>query len=140
MSLSFVDTFQDQLSWIGESKMQQDSVLLEGDMLESPTKSGSTDSGFKSKAFNMFYKSVLNKQDLPGKLQESLDTLDEPISDTLSRDLRGIAVKIRHVLLPTSSASAYKSVMKDWDLWVRKLTESSDVIMIINSTNLRRVR
>lgn len=37
--------------------------------------------------------------------------------DTLLRDLRGVASKIRHIILPTSSATAYKNVIKDWDLW-----------------------
>lgn len=46
---------------------------------------------------------------------QHLDTLDEPISTTLLRDLRLIGVKIRHVLLPTSSTSSNE--LKNWDLW-----------------------
>ena len=53
-----------------------------------------------------------------GRLAEQLDTLDEPILDTLMRDLRGIGEKMRHVILPTSASGAYRTVLKDWDLWV----------------------
>ena len=59
------------------------------------------------------------KQVVPeGQIAEQMDTLDEPIMDTLMRDLRGIAEKIKHVILPTSKSVAYRCVLKDWDLWV----------------------
>lgn len=59
------------------------------------------------------------KQSVPDSVMaEQLDTLDEPIMETLLRDLRGIGEKIRHVILPTSKSLAYRSVLKDWDLWV----------------------
>jgi hypothetical protein len=94
---------EDQLEWMDEIsyKMQQgDSVLLEGDMMSesSSTSNVKTKSGHAGNA-------------------PSMDTLDEPISETLLRDLKGIASKTRHILLPTSSSGAYKSVLKDWDLW-----------------------
>ena len=53
-----------------------------------------------------------------GLLVEQLDTLDEPILDTLMRDLRGIGLKTKHVIFPTSKSQAYRTVLKDWDLWV----------------------
>lgn len=51
-------------------------------------------------------------------LADNLDTLDEPISETLFRDLRGIFAKVTHVALPTKSKNAaYRVLLKDWDLW-----------------------
>jgi len=43
-------------------------------------------------------------------------TLDEPVSETLKRDLRGIAVKLKYVLLPREQETAIKELRK-WDLW-----------------------
>lgn len=75
-------------------------VLLEGELAEtSPSNAGLSSSSAKIPELN-------------------LDTLDEPIYDTLMRDLTGIVTKVRHVILPTSKSGAYKSVLKDWDLWV----------------------
>lgn len=58
-------------------------------------------------------------------------TLDEPVLDTLSRDLKSVWVKLKHVLLPRSTSNnngwrnAYNpesnedtlNKLKDWDLW-----------------------
>ncbi|BGP27972.1 hypothetical protein JCM10295v2_006959 [Rhodotorula toruloides] len=41
------------------------------------------------------------------------DTLDEPVSETIMRDLRAIGNKIVQVLHPTSE----NAVLRDWDLW-----------------------
>ncbi|GJN94152.1 hypothetical protein Rhopal_007226-T1 [Rhodotorula paludigena] len=41
------------------------------------------------------------------------DTLDEPVSETIMRDLRAIGNKIVQVLHPTSD----NAVLRDWDLW-----------------------
>ncbi|KAK4048688.1 hypothetical protein OIV83_004658 [Microbotryomycetes sp. JL201] len=41
------------------------------------------------------------------------NTLDEPVSETIMRDLRAIGVKIVQVLHPT----AENAVLRDWDLW-----------------------
>lgn len=101
--LNVSNDIDDQLDWIDEIKMQQDVVLLEGDMM-------STDSPSTS-SIN------IKSSHSGGSHVPSMDTLDEPISETLLRDLKGIASKTRHILLPTSSSGAYKSVLKDWDLW-----------------------
>ncbi|XP_041460681.1 protein YIPF6-like [Lytechinus variegatus] len=52
---------------------------------------------------------------VPGALEEDLEpsTLDEPIRDTLMRDLRAIGVKFGHALYPKQS----KALLRDWDLW-----------------------
>lgn len=47
----------------------------------------------------------------------SWDTLDEPIWDTIRRDLSNIVYKLRHVLMPLSDVNVYINVCKNWDLW-----------------------
>ncbi|XP_055331492.1 protein YIPF6-like [Paramacrobiotus metropolitanus] len=44
---------------------------------------------------------------------EDLNTLDEPIRTTIFRDLKAIAQKFFHVLIPRKS----KALLRDWDLW-----------------------
>ncbi|KAJ2964738.1 hypothetical protein NQZ79_g326 [Umbelopsis isabellina] len=41
------------------------------------------------------------------------DTLDEPVSVTIMRDLRQVAQKLRQVLYPQGD----RNVLRDWDLW-----------------------
>ncbi|PAV16215.1 Yip1-domain-containing [Pyrrhoderma noxium] len=45
-----------------------------------------------------------------------VDTLDEPVSTTILRDLRSIAVKLVQVLYPRRTGSG-REVLRDWDLW-----------------------
>ncbi|KZT29758.1 Yip1-domain-containing protein [Neolentinus lepideus HHB14362 ss-1] len=45
-----------------------------------------------------------------------VDTLDEPTSKTLTRDLLSIYSKLVQVLYPRRSGSA-REVLRDWDLW-----------------------
>ncbi|KAI2800681.1 hypothetical protein RDWZM_009009 [Blomia tropicalis] len=47
----------------------------------------------------------------------SWDTLDEPIWDTISRDISSIGLKLRHILIPLSEKDVYHNVCKNWDLW-----------------------
>jgi hypothetical protein len=42
-----------------------------------------------------------------------ISTLDEPVSVTISRDLKAIAYKFAHVFFPKQSTL----LLKDWDLW-----------------------
>ncbi|XP_023722963.1 protein YIPF6 [Cryptotermes secundus] len=48
----------------------------------------------------------------PGNEPE-FNTLDEPIRDTVLRDLRAVGIKFYHVLYPKEK----KSLLKEWDLW-----------------------
>lgn len=53
-----------------------------------------------------------------GKIQKQgsgpdFNTLDEPIRDTVLRDLRAVGVKFYHVLYPREK----QSLLKEWDLW-----------------------
>ncbi|OZJ01882.1 hypothetical protein BZG36_05011 [Bifiguratus adelaidae] len=43
----------------------------------------------------------------------TMDTLDEPVTETIMRDVRSIAQKLRQVLHPKGR----RDVLKDWDLW-----------------------
>lgn len=40
-------------------------------------------------------------------------TLDEPVKDTILRDLKAVGIKFYHVLYPKKK----KALLKDWDLW-----------------------
>ena len=88
----------DTLDWMGEVTINTE-VALEGDMIESPIP---------------FQKKIKKENSV-----DTLDTLDEDISETLLRDLRGIRDKVIHITFPFSSTSSYKTLLKDWDLWVR---------------------
>lgn len=44
--------------------------------------------------------------------QMDFDSLDEPISVTLARDLKGIVTKLKLVAVPLSSGTVYKCVVK----------------------------
>ncbi|KAF7996354.1 hypothetical protein HCN44_001986 [Aphidius gifuensis] len=45
--------------------------------------------------------------------EPDFNTLDEPIRDTIMRDVRAVGNKFYHVLYPKDS----KSILKEWDLW-----------------------
>lgn len=45
------------------------------------------------------------------------DTLDEPIWDTVYRDVSSIGLKLKYILLPLSESDVYLNVCKNWDLW-----------------------
>ncbi|CAF0942209.1 unnamed protein product [Brachionus calyciflorus] len=48
-----------------------------------------------------------------GSTQEIISTLDEPVSVTISRDLKAVAYKFGHVFFPKQSTL----LLRDWDLW-----------------------
>lgn len=45
--------------------------------------------------------------------EEELSTLDEPVKETVLRDLRAVGNKFVHVLYPKRSSA----LLRDWDLW-----------------------
>lgn len=51
------------------------------------------------------------------RLSNDYNQLDEPILDTLLRDLNSIFQKIKIVSFPLSSYDIHKTVMRGWDLW-----------------------
>ena len=48
-----------------------------------------------------------------GQDRPNFSTLDEPIKETIFRDLKAVATKFKHVIIPTEK----KSLLADWDLW-----------------------
>ncbi|KAE9394401.1 Yip1-domain-containing protein [Gymnopus androsaceus JB14] len=44
-----------------------------------------------------------------------IDTLDEPVSQTIARDLHSVYAKLIQVLYPRKSSG--REVLRDWDLW-----------------------
>eukprot|EP00638_Chattonella_subsalsa_P006823 CAMPEP_0117748330 /NCGR_PEP_ID=MMETSP0947-20121206/9035_1 /TAXON_ID=44440 /ORGANISM="Chattonella subsalsa, Strain CCMP2191" /LENGTH=195 /DNA_ID=CAMNT_0005565939 /DNA_START=70 /DNA_END=660 /DNA_ORIENTATION=- len=51
-----------------------------------------------------------------GMVQPKLTTLDEPVSETIMRDLKQVGSKLKVVLLPRDQAGVLKE-LKEWDLW-----------------------
>ncbi|KAF6208236.1 hypothetical protein GE061_016688 [Apolygus lucorum] len=49
--------------------------------------------------------------DLSGNME--FNTLDEPVMETIKRDLKAVGSKFKHVLYPVEK----KSLLKEWDLW-----------------------
>ncbi len=60
-----------------------------------------------------------NKENRPstsinlGTQSQYISTLDEPVSVTISRDLKAVAYKFGHVFFPKKS----NALLRDWDLW-----------------------
>lgn len=49
----------------------------------------------------------------PSKADDEFSTLDEPVKETILRDLRAVGQKFIHVLYPKRSSA----LLRDWDLW-----------------------
>ncbi|TYZ61539.1 hypothetical protein PybrP1_006863 [[Pythium] brassicae (nom. inval.)] len=45
------------------------------------------------------------------------NTLDEPVSETILRDVRLVAGKLRVVLVPRNTSEETLKALRDWDLW-----------------------
>lgn len=55
-----------------------------------------------------------SKNNAMGSNKQSIqDTLDEPVLDTLLRDLKNVWAKMKQVLIPTGK----QNLLRDWDLW-----------------------
>lgn len=99
-----IDLLNSRLIWMESQSLspsKSDMSRLEGELSEEKSdKSGAN-------------KSLTDGE--PG-LQE-WNTLDEPIWDTLKRDLRSICAKLKLIVVPIASHENYRHVLKDWDLW-----------------------
>ncbi|CAG9762508.1 unnamed protein product [Ceutorhynchus assimilis] len=49
----------------------------------------------------------------PNLGQPDFNTLDEPVKDTILRDVKAVGAKFSHVLFPKEK----KTLLKEWDLW-----------------------
>ena len=56
------------------------------------------------------HKYVPNQEPIPS-------TIDEPIRDTIMRDINSIKKKFKNILFPTSDAETVAGLSRDWDLW-----------------------
>jgi len=59
---------------------------------------------------------MINNDFSGGITQPKLTTLDEPVSETIMRDLKQVYSKLRVVLMPRDQAGVLQK-LKDWDLW-----------------------
>lgn len=63
------------------------------------------------------YGEVSGEMAVPGTVgksqSEEYNTLDEPVKETIMRDLRAVGTKFYHVLYPREK----KALLKEWDLW-----------------------
>jgi len=59
------------------------------------------------------------KSDEPGYVRQgdALNTLEEPVSETILRDLKRIGFKLKYVLIPQTPPHEKAKQLKDWDLW-----------------------
>ena len=48
-----------------------------------------------------------------GGPRPTYSTLDEPIRETIFRDLKAVSQKFKHVIIPVDKSS----LLSDWDLW-----------------------
>ncbi|KAF9586104.1 hypothetical protein BGW38_009639 [Lunasporangiospora selenospora] len=100
--------------------IEPDDVPLPGQKPLSPTKSplpkvsgtigSSSNAGASSSGANNSGVGLGVGQAMMGS---GIDTLDEPVSETLLRDLRNVGSKLKQVLYPKGR----KDILKDWDLW-----------------------
>ncbi|KAH9507857.1 Yip1 member 6 [Bulinus truncatus] len=70
---------------------------------------------------------------VPGisKTDDELSTLDEPVKETILRDLKAVGKKFLHVLIPKRS----KLLLKEWDLWGPLVLCTFLAIMLQGSSN-----
>jgi hypothetical protein len=53
----------------------------------------------------------------PAPAAPLLDTLDEPVTETIMRDVRQVGTKLRYVLVPTLPTAEAIAELRNWDLW-----------------------
>ena len=62
---------------------------------------------------NIVLEGELSNVNTDSQRRPSYSTLEEPITETVFRDLKAVAVKFQHVITPVEK----KSLLSDWDLW-----------------------
>ncbi|CAL4066346.1 unnamed protein product, partial [Meganyctiphanes norvegica] len=85
------------------------------------------------------YGDVSGHMSIPGSIGgikgEDYNTLDEPVRETIMRDLRAVGGKFYHVLIPREK----KALLKDWDLWGPLLLCTFIAIMVQGSEKANNV-
>ena len=75
---------------------------------------GNTNTGGRSQAT---YDPEKGRSDFAKEEQEKLDTITEPVCETIKRDLMMIWVKLTYVMVPRTLIKEKAKQLKDWDLW-----------------------
>lgn len=86
---------------------------IDGDMGSSGAKPTSGASKSSHSPGGTVLNMAVQQQSQQSHQQEYVSTLDEPVSVTISRDLKAIGYKFGHVFFPKQSTL----LLKDWDLW-----------------------
>ncbi len=81
----------------GGTTTNDDDIVLQGSLSGGPTAPSASSS-------------MLSSSGMP---PPGANTLDEPIKETVLRDLRAVGQKFLHVLYPVEK----KSLLREWDLW-----------------------
>lgn len=99
--------------------LQQNQAFLEGDE-SGPPAGGLQPLEFDSRRSAAPAKEAPSRPAPPSSVPTAafaLGTLDEPITDTILRDLRQLGAKIAHVMMPYESQVSTLEHLRDWDLW-----------------------
>ena len=75
---------------------------------------GNTNTGGRTQGT---YDAEKGRNDLVREEQEKIDTLTEPVCDTIKRDLMMIWVKLTYVMVPRTMIKEKAKQLRDWDLW-----------------------
>ena len=75
---------------------------------------GNTNTGGRS---NPSYDPEKGRNDLAREEQEKIDTLTEPVWETIKRDIMMIWVKLTYVMVPRTMIKEKAKQLRDWDLW-----------------------
>ena len=62
---------------------------------------------------NIVLEGELSNPNFGSDEKPTFDTLDEPIRETILRDLKAVGLKFKHVIVPREK----QSLLSDWDLW-----------------------
>eukprot|EP01138_Halocafeteria_seosinensis_P007725 gb/GECG01007893.1/.p1 GENE.gb/GECG01007893.1/~~gb/GECG01007893.1/.p1 ORF type:complete len:125 (+),score=15.30 gb/GECG01007893.1/:1-375(+) len=65
---------------------------------------------------------------IAGSDNDTLRTLDEPVTRTIMRDLKMIATKLRYVLMPRGGTEETLKSLRDWDLCTSSALISSTLL------------
>ena len=70
-----------------------------------------------------------------GGPRPTYSTLDEPIRETIFRDLKAVSQKFKHVIIPVDKSS----LLSDWDLWGPLILCTFMAFVLENSGNFAKL-
>eukprot|EP00930_Biecheleria_cincta_P064403 TRINITY_DN49992_c0_g1_i1.p1 TRINITY_DN49992_c0_g1~~TRINITY_DN49992_c0_g1_i1.p1 ORF type:complete len:233 (-),score=41.22 TRINITY_DN49992_c0_g1_i1:32-730(-) len=99
---------------MGATDIPPDADAETGERVSLSTTAGDASS---SQAVPHFQGTCAGQEEDPATgLMEGRCTLDEPVSETIMRDVRAVSQKLVYVMMPLSSSDRGQR-LKDWDLW-----------------------